>query len=431
VSGPSHRRPVWAEIDVDAIRHNAATLARLCRPARLCAVVKADGYGHGACHAARAAVAGGASWLAVATVDEGVALRTAGLAVPVLLLSEPPPDAMADARAHGLVPTLYTPRGVEAARRAVRALPGGARWPVHLKVDTGMHRVGCPPEDLADLAEAVAASAELELGGVWTHLAVADDPSAEGIGFTAEQLARYHRALGGLADRGLQPGLRHVANSAGALAHAPARLDMVRCGIALYGLAPSPALAAASAEAGLRPALTWHARVSHVRRLPAGSRPSYGRARPLPAPATVAVVPVGYADGLPRRAFDVGGTVLIGGRRRQLAGVVTMDQIVVDCGDDEVAVGDDVVLIGSQGGAERTAWAWAEELGTIAYEMVCGIGPRVPRVAVGTPTGDDGPGGSARSPAGRPAAVGGGPRALAGTGEPGVGTDGEERAPCS
>jgi alanine racemase len=381
VTGPSRRRPAWVEIDEGALRHNAAVLRQVCHPAALCAVVKADGYGHGAVTAARAAVAGGASWLAVATVDEGLALREAGLSAPVLLLSEPAPEAMADARASDLVPTLYTARGVDAARQAVRAAPARGRWAVQVKVDTGMHRVGCPPPELGPLAAAVAASPELELGGVWTHLAVADDPSPEARAFTAEQLDRYRRAVELLGRAGVAVGLRHVANSAAALVHPATRLDLVRCGIALYGLAPSPALADRCAALGLRPALSWRARVSHVRRLPAGSRPSYGRRRPLPAPSTVAVVPVGYADGFPRRAFDVGGTVVIGGRPRPLAGVVTMDQIVVDCGDDPVVVGDEVVLIGEQGEAQRTAWAWAEELGTIAYEVVCAIGARVPRVA--------------------------------------------------
>ncbi len=421
MTGPSHRRPAWVDIDVGALRHNAATLAALCAPARLCAVVKADGYGHGATVAARAAVAGGASWLAVATVDEGIALRTAGLDVPILLLSEPPTDAMADAHAHGLIPTLYTPAGVAAARRAAagptaaarravadRAAPASAvadraaadrgpegweagpgvpaaagRWAVHVKVDTGMHRVGCDPPDLAAVAGAVAAAPELTLHGLWTHLAVSDDPSDEAAAFTAEQLRRFEDATAALAAAGLAPVVRHAANTAGTLVHPAGRLDMVRCGIGLYGLAPSGALASTAAAAGLRPALSWRARVVHVRRLPSGSRPSYGRVRPLERASTVAVVPVGYADGLPRRALDSGCTVLIGGRRRPLAGVVTMDQVVVDCGDDPVAVGDEVVVIGEQQGEVRTAWAWADELGTIAYEVVCGIGPRVPRLVVG------------------------------------------------
>lgn len=388
MTGPSRLRPAWVQVDVAAIRHNAEVLAQLAAPAALCAVVKADGYGHGALAVARAAVEGGARWLAVATVDEGVALRDGGLSVPVLLLSEPPAPAMDEAWTRRLTPSLYSAAGVEAARRAVRRSPGagaGATWAVQLKVDTGMHRVGCDVGELADMAAAVSRAEELRLAGVWTHLAVADGSGADDRAFTAEQLARFDAALQALRRSGTEVPLCHAANSAGAMVHPAARLQLVRCGIALYGLAPCPDLSADAARLGLRPALTWKAQVSHVRSLPAGARPSYGRARPLPGPATVAVVPLGYADGVPRSWFAAGGTVIVGGAERPLAGVVTMDQIIVDCGpDDGVRVGDEAVLIGGQGRAHLTAWDWAGRLGTIAYEVVCGIGTRVPRLVVDT-----------------------------------------------
>lgn len=401
MTGPSRLRPAWAEIDLAAVRHNAAVLAATAAPATLCAVVKADGYGHGAAGVARAAVQGGAHWLAVATVDEGVALRDAGIDVPVLLLSEPAPEAMAEAHARALVPTVYSRQGIRAAARAVGAAAAaaadGARgagdgeaaalpWAVHVKVDTGMHRVGCDPGDLPGvLAALVAEAPALSLGGLWTHLAVADGVAEADRAFTAGQLRCFDAAVASAAAASLAVPLRHAANSAGTMVHPGARLDLVRCGIALYGLAPGPGLAGRTDELGLRPALTWKARVAHVRRLPAGARPSYGRARPLATASTVAVVPVGYADGVPRAAFGAGVPVLIGGRPRPLAGVVTMDQLVVDCGDDPVAVGDEVVLVGRQGEAVLTAWDWAGALGTIAYEVVCGIGPRVPRVVVDEP----------------------------------------------
>ncbi|HWE71022.1 MAG TPA: alanine racemase [Acidimicrobiales bacterium] len=383
------QRRAWAEIDVGAARHNASLLAGLVAPAKLCAVVKADGYGHGAVALATAALAGGAGWLAVALVEEGVALREAGIEVPILLLSEPPVEAMKDAVASRLVPTIYSDVGVRAVSR-VAAGSGSGPVDVHLKVDTGMHRVGAEPEKVVALAAAIGAHPHLRLAALWTHLAVADGIEKADLEFTRTQLERFGSVHDELLSAGLRPGLTHAANSAGTIAFPEARLDMVRCGIALYGLYPTPQLAtqlsAATGGGRLEPVLSLRAEVSLVRRLDRGERPSYGRRRPLAERSWVATVPIGYADGVPRRLFDTGGEVLIGGVRRPLAGVVTMDQIVVDCGPDDhppVAVGDEVVLIGRQGADEVTATEWADRLGTINYEVVCGIGPRVPRVPVG------------------------------------------------
>jgi alanine racemase len=377
-------RPAWADIHLDAVRHNAGVLAQLAGPAQLCAVVKADGYGHGAAPVARAALEGGATWLAVALVEEGVTLREAGIEAPILLLSEPPVEAMDEAVAHGLVLTVYTADGVEAAGRAA-AGTGHPPLGVHLKVDTGMHRVGADPADAVALADAIAAHPHLELGAVWTHLAVADGAEPVDRRFTDLQLDRFDATLAALAAAGHRPPMTHVANSAGTISTAASRRDLVRCGIALYGVAPSPSVAADLAASGagvLRPVLSLRTRVTYVRHLDAGERPSYGRRRALARPSTVATAPIGYADGVPRRLFDQGGEVLIGGIRRPLAGVVTMDQIVIDCGaagDSPVAVGDEVVLLGRQGSEEITATEWADLLGTIGYEVLCGIGPRVPR----------------------------------------------------
>ncbi len=370
-------RPAWAEVDAGAIRHNASVLAGLAAPAALCAVVKADGYGHGSVAAARAALDGGASWLAVALVEEGSVLREHDVGAPTLLLSEPPVEAMDAVVALGLTPTVYTQQGVEAAAKAV-ASAGAAPLTVHVKVDTGMHRVGTTADGAVAVVQAVAEHPELSFGGLWTHFAVADEPSHT---FTDEQCARFDAVVERLAGLGLRPPMVHVANSAGALAHPAARHDMVRCGIALYGVAPSPALAAIEAVAGLRPALSLRACVSYVKRVGAGEGVSYGLRRPLDREVTVATVPVGYADGVPWRLGVTGGEVLIGGRRRPLAGSVTMDQVLVDCGDYEgVLPGDEVVLIGRQGTEQITAWEWASQVGTIAYEVLCGIGPRVPKV---------------------------------------------------
>ncbi len=378
-------RPAWAEIDAAAITHNARVLSSLVRPAQLCAVVKANGYGHGAPAVAKAALAGGAVGMAVALADEGAELRQHGVHGPILLLSECGPDAVDTAMAYGMTPTLYTAEGIERFSQAARML--GQRTSVHLKVDTGMHRVGARADEVPALLQAISDDPLLRFEGLWTHLAVADGAGAEDRAFTLRQLASFDAVVADLARAGVHPDVLHAANTAGAVGFPGARYRMVRCGIGLYGYAPSPgvaeALAAAPGGEALRPALSLRARVVAVRMLAEGERPSYGRLRPLPARALVATVPIGYADGVPRALFTKGFDVLIGGRRRPLAGMVTMDQIMVDCGDDtSVRPGDEVVLLGRQGDEEITADDWAALLGTISYEVLCGIGPRVPRVVV-------------------------------------------------
>ena len=376
-------RPAWAEVDLDAIRHNTAFLSALVQPAALCAVVKADGYGHGAVPVARAALEAGASSLAVAVVEEGAALREGGVDAPILLLAEPPVEAMADAVAHHLTPTLYTRRGVEAASAAVRT--GSPPLDVHLKVDTGMHRVGALPGSAVEVARAVKDARGLRLEGLWTHLAVAEDPAQDE--FTRAQLHRFEEVRNRLAAAGIRPHVLHAANSAGAMVNAAARYDMVRCGISVYGYSPNPSLAG---SARLRPALSLRARLSFVKELAAGERVSYGLRYQVQEGCVVGTVPLGYADGVPRRLASVGGEVLVRGRRRPIAGTVTMDQLLVDCGPaSDVVVGDEVVLIGRQGQDQITAHDWAELLGTISYEIVCGVGPRVPRLYRGAEAGGE------------------------------------------
>ena len=380
-----------------AVSHNARELVRIADGAELCAVVKADGYGHGAVDVSTAALEAGAGRLGVAHVAEGIQLREAGITAPILLLSEPPLEDLGEARANDLTPTLYHPDAVEAAARVAATTPaagsnGGPApapdrepgpWPVHLKVDTGMHRVGAHIEDLPDLVAEVAAAEGLELEGLFTHLAVADEP---GRPETAEQLVAFRRLLSRLEGSGVRPPLVHAANSAALIAHPSARFDMVRAGIALYGIAPGPEL---RGSAELVPAMSVHSVVSHVHVVPAGDGVSYGLTHRFDVDTVVAVVPLGYADGIPRNFGAVGGSFLIGGVRRPVRGVVTMDQTVVEVGPVghpsvvPVARGDEVVLIGTQDGPEGpqeiTAEDWADQLGTIAYEVVCGFGPRIPR----------------------------------------------------
>ena len=364
-------RPTWADIDLAAVAHNVEELASIVAPAEVCAVVKADGYGHGAVPVARAAVDAGATWLAVALVEEGRILRDAGIRVPVLVLSEPRPLEMVEVVAYGLTPTVYSGEGLAAA--AAAAVQGGVVLPVQVKIDTGMHRVGAPPEQALVLAEAIADRDCLELEGVWTHCAVADEPDDP---YTAAQLDSFERVLAELAAAGHTPRLRHAANSAVALAHPRGRYDMVRCGIAVYGIAPSPALAGI---ADLSPALGLRSQISYVKRIPEGARVSYGLRWTAPRDTTIATVPIGYADGIRRSSGDAGAQVLIRGRRMPVVGTVTMDQLLVDCGDEEVRAGDEVILIGEQGDESISADEWAEWLGTIAYEIVCDIESRVSR----------------------------------------------------
>ncbi len=366
-------RPVWAEVDLDAVRRNVETLRALVAPAALCAVVKADGYGHGAVAVSRAALEAGADYLAVALVEEGIELRDAGIEAPILVLSEPVAAAAETVVAHRLTPVVYTATGIDALAKAVLTQGTNEPLAVHLKVDTGMHRVGCDPADAVELAAHVVDRAELRLAGVCTHFAVADEPGND---YTAGQQRTFDDVLAALRARDLPTGIVHACNTAGAIAVPGARYDMVRIGIGIYGLAPSPVLAGA---VDLVPALSVKARVAHVQTLGPGARLSYGLRYETSGPTRVATVPIGYADGVPRELSHRGGEVLVGGRRRPIAGTVTMDQLMIDVGVDDVEVGDEVVLIGRQGDEQITADEWAERMGTIAYTIVCGVGPRVPR----------------------------------------------------
>ncbi|HXF57007.1 MAG TPA: alanine racemase [Actinomycetota bacterium] len=360
-----------AVVDLDAVRHNV----RLLRPERaeLMAVVKADGYGHGAVPVARAALEAGASWLGVALVEEAVALREAGIRAPVLLLSECSPGAEREAVEAGLTPTLYTAEGLRRLGAAARA--AGRPVAVHVKLDTGMHRVGLPPEEAVAFCARVK-EAGLELEGLWTHFALADEPEDP---FTAEQLKRFLEAADRVASALGRPRYLHAANSAAVLAHPEAHLDLVRVGIAMYGLPPGPALAG---RADLRPAMSLRTRVAMVKRVAAGEGISYGLRYRLARESTIATLPVGYADGY-SRLLSSRGQVLIRGRRYPVAGTVCMDQVMVDCGDDPVEPGDEAVLFGRQGEEQVTADEVAGWMGTISYEVLCGVSARVPRRYLG------------------------------------------------
>ena len=371
------QRATVAEIDLSAIAHNVAVMKEFAGTARLLAVVKANGYGHGAVSVAETALAAGAHGLCVALVQEGVELRRAGIEAPVLVLSEQPIEQVGDLVAHGLIATAYSTRYIDALASEAKRLDVVGHE-VHLKIDTGMNRVGSAPSNAVELAgRIIARSPQLSLGGVFTHLATADSPDPSE---TRAQLARFDTALDELRRAGVDPGWVHAANSAATIAHPDARRDMVRTGIALYGIAPDVSMTPLCER--LRPALTLRSRVSFVKRVSAGEGVSYGLRHRFVVATNVATVPLGYADGVPRGLGLSGGQVLIGGKRRPIVGVVTMDQLMVDCGDDDVRVDDEVVLIGSQGNESIDANEWGSLLGTIGYEVVCAISARVPRVVL-------------------------------------------------
>lgn len=358
-------RPSWVEINLEALRQNVANIKELVQPAQFCAVVKADGYGHGAVPVAKAALEAGGDQLAVAMVEEGEELREAGVEAPILLLSQPTLDDIDEAKKFDLIPTVYRPGIAE-----VWANRGGKK--VQLKVDTGMHRVGMDINSIFWLARRVGSGMRLELTGVWSHLAVADqDPD-----FTHQQLERFQSLLDKLEEAGIDPGTRHLANTTAALRYPETRFDMVRVGLGMYGLHPSPAT---RDLVELKPVMSVHSQVSHTRYLPAGARPSYDRKKALGSGGTVATVPVGYADGLPYALGDQ-GEVLIGNRRRPLVGSVTMDMVIAEMGEDPCRQGQQVMLLGEQGTETITAEEWADKAGTINYEIVTRIGKRLPRL---------------------------------------------------
>ena len=351
-------RPTFAEIDLSAIRANVSALADVIAPSDLCAVVKADAYGHGDVPVAVAALESGASSLAVALVAEGIRLREAGVEAPILLLSEPDVSSIGDLASWALTPTVYSVGFAS-------SLAGAGVPTAHLKIDTGMHRVGAAPRLLHDILSALA-GAGVAIEGVWTHFSVADeDPE-----FTRHQIEVFDAAV-----EGLDVPAVHLANTAAACVFPESRRDMCRIGLGIYGLHPNMET---RDVVDLIPAMRVVSHVSHIQHLEAGSRPSYGRRRPLSVDSAVATVPIGYADGF-ARGLSTYGCVLIGGHRYPLAGTITMDQSVVDVGDADIGIGDEVVLLGRQGTEEISAGEWAEELETITYEVVTGIGPRVPR----------------------------------------------------
>ncbi|GAA4540490.1 alanine racemase [Amycolatopsis samaneae] len=358
-------------IDLDAVRHNVALLTERASGAALMTVVKADAYGHGALPVARAALEAGATWLGACSLDEALELRRAGITARLFSWLDMPdvdfaPGIEADVDlAASSIGELR--RIADAARRV------GARARVHLKIDTGLSRNGCPPPLWAELVEAAAAEPLIEVVGVWSHLACADEPGHASVDLQAK---RFDEAYEAARAAGLDP-MRHLANSAALLTRPDLHFDLVRPGIATYGLNPVPT------GEDLRPAMTFRSSVVLTKRVPAGESVSYGHSWTADRDTTLALVPCGYADGVPR-VLSGRLDVWLGGRRRPVAGRVCMDQLVVDCGDTEPELGAEVVLFGAGAGGAPTAREWADKLGTIDYEVVTSMyRPRVRRRYLG------------------------------------------------
>jgi alanine racemase len=369
-------RPTWVEIDLSAIANNTRQIQSLVGPGvRILASLKADAYGHGALKVAHTVLHNGASMLGVATVSEAAPLREAGIHAPILVFGYVPHWQMREAVHLGLTITLYSIESAQALSRAAQTLRH--RVKVHVKVDTGMGRLGIRAEHFAEVLQLIHEIIDLphlELEGVFTHFAMADTDDQT---HARMQLTRFQDVLQFLEEEHIRPPLVHAANSAAILSLPEAHFDMVRPGIALYGLDPSPEV---RLPEGFRPALSFKTQVAQVKSIPAGECISYGCSHITDRPTCVAILPVGYADGF-RRAPTNWGSVLVHGQEAPLLGRVCMDQCVIDVSHiPQVRVGDEVVLIGRQGVATLTAEQVAQRLGTINYEVVSEILARVPRV---------------------------------------------------
>ena len=371
-------------VDLAAVRRNVATLKAAVGQARMMTVVKADGYGHGMVEVARAAREGGADWLGVAVMEEALALRAAGDTGPILTWLAVPGESYAGCVEAGVDVTAYTVAELDEIATTAREIGVPAR--VQLKIDTGLSRGGSTEQLWPGLVQAAAAAEEsgaVRVTGVWSHFACSDEPDHPA---NKEQEDAFREACFVLESTGIEPEVRHLANSAAALLRPSSRFDLVRCGIASYGVSPAPDVVT-SAELGLVPAMTVRGRLALVKRVPAGAGVSYGHTYRTPTVVSAGVVPMGYGDGVPRHASSR-AEVLVAGRRRRVLGRVCMDQLVVDLGDDDVATGDEVVLFGTGADGEPTAQDWAEACDTIGYEIVTRMGAkflgRMARVHVDT-----------------------------------------------
>lgn len=365
-------RPAWVDIDLDAVTTNVSIMAKEFAPSMLCVAVKANAYGHGAVEVAQAAIAGGARGLAVALIEEGIRLREAGIDTPILLLYQADLSVMHEVVNARLTPVLYTQAGLTAFSDAVEQQNLHPQ-PVHLMLDTGMHREGASISTFLEMCKQATADSHVFIEGVSTHFASADERQNP---FTHVQAQRFKQALSAIFKQAPPP-FAHCCNSAAALLYPDLRMDMVRSGIATYGIEPSPEVALLP---GMRPVMSVRTQVTAVRDIDAGESISYGQKYHLPEARRIAMLPVGYGDGIPR-ALTNRGEVLMKGRKFRMAGTVTMDLIMVDCGDDRsIQPGEEVVILGQQGDEAITANDMAALMeGSIGYDIVTRFSSRLPR----------------------------------------------------
>ena len=379
---PLDRRWAWVEIDLNAIRHNVAETRRFLKPrCRMTAVVKADAYGHGAVEVSKAALGAGADRLAVATVPEAVELRKAGITAPILILAQPPITSIPLLLGYHIIPTVYEPDFAVAYGEAADL--HGVKAPYHLAVNTGMNRIGVRFDQVVEFLHQVSFHRALELEGVFTHYATADSP--ETLDFNI-QANRFVDAVNAIQAAGFEPGIVHSANSASIYRYPDVHFDMVRLGVSLYGLHPCPET---RDLVNLRPAMSVHARITDTRLVPMSEGVSYGLHYRSPGSVKICTVPIGYADGL-RRGLSGNTDFIMGGRYFRQVGNICMDQCMFEVdmrsyGTREridPQVGDEVIIVGSQGIAEVTLDEMADKLGTIHYELACGFGIRMKRIYV-------------------------------------------------
>jgi alanine racemase len=363
--------PVWAEVDLGAIRHNIRTLRALAPRAEVMGVVKGYAYGHGNPASAQAMLQAGAARLGVARVAEALHLRETGIGAPIHVFTEPPPGAVGTMVDADLTPTVYTKAFARLLSDA--AVAKKKTLPVHVKLDTGMHRVGLSPDDSVTAVLEINALAGIEIEGIWSHLAVADVPDHP---FTRKQTDVFVDLVGKISRAGIHVKFRHLANSAASLSIPDTHFDLIRPGIASYGLWPGEALVG---TADLKPAMALKARVNMVKEVPAGDALSYGLHYELKNSSRVVTVPAGYADGYDR-GYSGLADVLIEGERHRVSGTVCMDQFMVDVGDADVSIGSIATLVGRDGAEEITAEELAARIGTINYEVTGRIASRVPRL---------------------------------------------------
>jgi alanine racemase len=377
-------RPTWAEVSLANLRHNFGLVQKHVWPGvEVCAVVKADAYGHGAVECARALEDEGARWLGVTSLDEAIPLREAGIAARILLMTGFWRGEEEEIIRLRLTPTVWEAGQIESLERAAVRL-GVTRQPVHLKVDSGMGRLGFPPEDLPQMCSAMKAAPHLDLEGLSTHLASSEVLDAPSVG---EQLQRFDNTLRALRDAGFDPPLVHAANTSAMISRTQARYNMVRPGIALYGYhlpfeRAGREVSGAALRLDVKPVLTWKTRILSLRDVRANQALGYGGTYVTKAPARIAVLPVGYADGL-NRALSSRGRVIVGDANAPIVGRISMDLTLVDVtGLPGISVGDEVILLGSSPGDAglcMDAQEHAALANTVAYEILCGISKRVPR----------------------------------------------------